>query len=815
MAPKVESYEKLGAFYLGKTFDAEAGAPTEDLLLYDSKDLLTHGVCVGMTGSGKTGLCISLLEEAAIDNIPALIIDPKGDLANLLLTFPSLAPEDFRPWVDVGTAERKGQTPDEFAAAQAELWEKGLGKWGQDGERIARLKEAADFSVYTPGSEAGLPISIMASFAAPPQALVEDNDLLRDRIASTASSLLGLLGVDADPLRSREHILLSNLLEHAWRRGEGYDLGGLIHAIQAPPMEKVGVFDLETFFPSRDRLELAMMLNNLLAAPAFQSWFSGEPMEIDRLLYTETGKPRISIFSIAHLGDAERMFFVSLLLNQTLSWMRQQPGSSSLQALLYMDEVFGFMPPVANPPSKKVMLTLLKQARAFGLGLVLATQNPVDLDYKGLSNTGTWFLGRLQTERDKLRILDGLEGASKGGKFDRKGMEKLLSGLGSRVFLLYNVHEDEPVLFHTRWAMSYLRGPMTRVEIQKLMAEKKAALEAAGAAEEVAASEPSKPAPARVEAPPKASAPRPVIPPGITEAFLPTRSRGEISYRAGLYAATAVHFVDSRKGVENSEELHFLLPLEESALRVDWEDAREVEITEDYLDRDPEEGVSFAALPKSALKKTSYTAWKRELKDFLYRTRRLELWKSQLLEELSQPGETERDFRIRLTSRMREERDAAKEALQEKYGTKLDRLEAKRQTAVHRVEKEAEQAKQQGLQTAISVGMTALSALFGRKRLSRSSMSRAGTAMRGVARTARERGDITRAKEKLEAIDQDIADLNDELEREIDLIADRYDAQAEKLDLVTIKPRRTDVKVHLLTLAWAPYEADSGNEAWE
>ncbi len=812
MAPKVETYEKLGAFYLGKTFDAEKGAPTEELLLYDSKDLLTHGVCVGMTGSGKTGLCISLLEEAAIDNIPALVIDPKGDLANLLLTFPALAPEDFRPWVDVGTAERKGQTPDEYAAAQASLWKKGLAQWGQDGERIARLREAVDFSVYTPGSEAGLPISIMASFSAPPSAILEDNDLLRDRVASTASSLLGLLGVDADPLRSREHILLSNLLEHAWRKGEGYDLGGLIRAIQAPPMEKVGVFDLESFFPSKERLELAMLLNNLLAAPAFQSWFSGESLEIDKLLYTETGKPRISIFSIAHLGDAERMFFVSLLLNQTLSWMRQRPGSSSLQALLYMDEVFGFMPPVANPPSKKVMLTLLKQARAFGLGLVLATQNPVDLDYKGLSNTGTWFLGRLQTERDKLRILDGLEGASSGGKFDRRAMEKLLSGLDSRVFLLYNVHEDEPVLFHTRWAMSYLRGPMTRVEIQKLMAKKKAASEVEAVAPPRAE---ASPVPAASPAPPAvAPSQRPILPQGISETFLPTRERGAITYRAGLYSSATVHFVDARKGIEHSEELSFLLPMEEDALRLDWEDALEVDLTEDYLERDPESGAGFSSIPRAALKKTSYTAWKRDLKDSLYRSRRLEVWKSQLLGEFSQPGETERDFRIRLTGRMREERDAEIEALREKYGTKLDRLEAKRQTAEHRVEREAEQAKQQGLQTAISVGMTALSALFGRKRFSRGSLGRAGTAMRGVARTARERQDIARAKEKLETIDQDIADLNDDLEREIDLLRDRYDAQAEKLELVVVKPRRTDVRVNLLTLAWAPYREDSGEAAW-
>ncbi|MCG8455740.1 MAG: hypothetical protein MI919_05620, partial [Holophagales bacterium] len=423
-------------------------------------------VCLGMTGSGKTGLGITLLEEAAIDGIPSIVIDPKGDMANLLLTFPGLDGADFRPWIDPGRAARAGQDADTYAAAQASLWKNGLAKWDQSGERIARLRQAADFQVLTPGSETGRPVSILGSFRAPGPELLEDPDLFQERIATTSSSLLALLGIDADPIRSREAILLSNLLAQAWREGNDLDLPSLILGIQDPPFEKVGILPLESFYPAKERFELALALNNLLASPSFQGWMAGEPLEVDRLLHTPEGKPRVSILSIAHLSDAERMFFVSLLLGQVLGWMRTRPGTSALRAVLYMDEIFGYLPPTANPPSKKPLLTLLKQARAFGLGLVLATQNPVDLDYKALSNIGTWLVGRLQTERDQARLMDGL--LSAGAGLERSRLESLIAGLDKRVFLLHNVHEDAPVLFRVRWAMSYLRGPLTRQEIKRL-----------------------------------------------------------------------------------------------------------------------------------------------------------------------------------------------------------------------------------------------------------------------------------------------------------------------------------------------------------
>lgn len=472
-----DQFEKLGGFYLGRPYDPAKKSREPGIILYDSKDLVTHAVCVGMTGSGKTGLCIALLEEAALDGVPSIAIDPKGDLTNLMLTFPELRPEDFRPWINEDDARAQSLSPDEFAAQQAQLWKDGLAEWGQDGDRIRRLKDAADFAIYTPGSSAGIPISIVASFAAPADAVREDSELLRDRVTTTATSLLGLLGIAADPVQSREHILIANLLTRAWSAGEDTDLETLIEQIQKPPLPKVGALDLESFYPEKERSQLAVKMNNLLASPGFNAWLEGVPLDIGQLLRSESGKPRVAIVSIAHLSEPERMFFVSLLLNQVLDWVRAQSGTTSLRAILYMDEIFGYFPPVAEPPSKRPLLTLLKQARAYGLGIVLATQNPVDLDYKGLANTGTWLLGRLQTERDKARVLEGLEGASASAQaeFDKGKIDTLLSGLSKRIFLMHNVHEDAPVVFESRWAMSYLRGPLTRDQIKKLMDGKRPA----------------------------------------------------------------------------------------------------------------------------------------------------------------------------------------------------------------------------------------------------------------------------------------------------------------------------------------------------
>ena len=338
-------YEKPGCFYLGRECAPESKELLDDLVLYDSKDLVTHGVVLGMTGSGKTGLCLALLEEAAMDNVPAIVIDPKGDISNLLLAFPDLDAAGFRPWINEDDAAKKGITPDEHAAKTAAMWRNGLAEWGQDGERIRSLRDKTDINIFTPGSRAGIPVSILSSLSVPPFEVMDDGELLGERVESTVSSLLSLVGVDADPIQSPEAVLLSSIFQHAWAAGQDITLETLIRHIQKPAFDKVGIIDLDSFLPEKSRQALALKFNNLLASPGFSTWLEGPPLDIAAMLHDPKGKPRISIFSIAHLGDSERMFFVSLLLNQMLGWMRAQNGTTSLRALLYMDEIYGYLPP--------------------------------------------------------------------------------------------------------------------------------------------------------------------------------------------------------------------------------------------------------------------------------------------------------------------------------------------------------------------------------------------------------------------------------------------------------------------------------------
>jgi uncharacterized protein DUF87 len=805
----MEQFEKLGVFYLGKS------KSDNNLLLYDSKDLVTHAVCVGMTGSGKTGLCINLLEEAAIDGIPAIVIDPKGDLCNLLLTFPNLAPEDFARWVEEGVD----------AAQQAQLWKEGLAQWGEDGDRIKRLKDAADFRIYTPGSNAGLPVSILKSFVAPPETIRQDNEALSERINTTVTGLLALIGIDADPVRSREHILLSNVLHHEWAAGRDLDLAGLIQKVQTPPITKVGVMELDSYFPAEDRFELAMSLNHLLASPSFASWMEGESLDVAKFLHTESGKPRLSIFSIAHLSDAERMFFVSLLLNQVLGWMRTQSGTTSLRAILYMDEIFGYFPPVANPPSKLPLLTLLKQGRAFGLGVVLATQNPVDLDYKGLANTGTWFIGRLQTERDKARVLEGLEGiaAGTGQKFDRQAMEQLLAGLDKRIFLLNNVHDDAPEVFETRWALSYLRGPLTRAQIKRLMDPLKGTIAAptpaggtapvASAVAEAQAATEGRPY-SSVDAPPKTE--RAVLPPDVSQYYIPVRSsaveNATLTYHPMLLGTAEVRYSNS-KTVEMTQQLNLLAAFADGPVGLDWSRAVALDLPVEDLESEPEPGAQFAEVPPEATKAKSYASWRKDLANWIYRNQRLELLESPTLEIVSNPGESERDFRVRLQQIAREQRDEAVEKLRRKYAPKFEVLEDRKRRAEQAVARETEQASGQKMQTAISFGATLLSSFLGRKRTSMSTLGRATTAARGVGRSMKEAQDIDRAEANVAAISQKLADLEADFQAETRALERSLDPQTETLEKVSLKPTKANIAVKVVTLAWAPYLYDK--PAWE
>lgn len=814
-------FEKLGAFYLGKEYDIDQSELQPDYVMYDAKDLTTHAVIVGMTGSGKTGLGITLLEEAAIDGIPALVIDPKGDMGNLLLNFPDLKPSDFAPWVDADEAARKGMSVDEFAANRAKLWKEGLNSWEQNPDRIQRLKDAADVAIYTPGSDAGIPLTILKSLDAPSREVLQSADAMRERISTAVSGLLTLLGIDPDPLQSPEHILLSNILDHAWRQGRSLDMPALIGEIQSPPFEKIGIMDLETIFPAASRLKLAMTVNNVLASPAFSSWTQGVPLNVQKLLYTDEGKPRVAVISIAHLNDQERMFFVTLLLNEVVAWVRSQTGTSSLRALLYMDEVFGYLPPTANPPSKTPLLTLLKQARAYGLGLVLATQNPVDLDYKALSNAGTWFLGRLQTERDKLRVLDGLEGASAsaGVEFDRKRVEKILSAVGSRVFLMNNIHESQPVLFQTRWALSYLSGPMTRDQITTVMADVKQAQSEKSQHVHTFSPNISPTEQQALELPEESSPFLPVLPEGIEQRYVEiARSvprEAVILYRPALAANAALHFVDSKSKVDCWEDVSLILEFEEESQpgRDPWDDAEELPTDHYSISTNAYSRARYTEPPKECTRKTSWRSWNSSLKGHLYREQRLNLSYSAELKEYSQPDDRPGDFLAHVRQVARERRDLEIAKIRKKYESKFETLSDRIRRAEVRVAEEKEQASSATVSAAVSIGTTILGALFGRKKLSATNVSKAGSSVRSARRAADQRSDIERAEAEVIELQDDLKKLEVELEEAVAKLTEKYSEESIEIESYPVKPRKSDIAVDSLHLLWFPYQIHENGQA--
>ncbi len=805
----MENYEKLGSFYLGRLVDPGTRKTTDSLCLYDSRDLVTHAVCIGMTGSGKTGLCIDLLEEAAIDGIPALIIDPKGDMGNLLLTFPELSPADFLPWVNPEEAARKGLSVEEYAESQANLWRKGLDSWDQSPERIGNLKASAEFALYTPGSTAGRPVSILKSLSVPGESVLEDAEALNDAVGMTVTSLLGLLGIDSDPFQGREHILLSTLLASAWKEGRDLDLSNLVRDVQSPPFSRIGVMDLESFFPARERSGLAMRVNSLLASPGFSLWLEGEPLDPAKLFYTPQGRPRVAIFSIAHLGEKERQFFVSILLNAVLGWVRGLAGTTSLRAILYMDEIMGYFPPVANPPTKEPLLRLLKQARAYGLGVVLATQNPVDLDYKGLSNVGTWFVGRLQTDQDKGRVLEALQGAE--AHMEKNTLDGLLSSLGNRVFLLHNVHEEQPVLFESRWAMSYLCGPLTRAQIKTL---------------QVPAGAPPKAAEARPPRVPAGIAPgnpkAPVLPADVEQVYVrPAREAGEgpFTYRPMLLVSGNSAYVNVRLKVDENLPFTILWPFAEGPVPVDWEQALDLPGGQAALEKKPVgKTAGFEEPPVSVASGKEIARLGREALKWVVRSRRYELFESPSLKMVSLPGESEGQFRVRLQQVSREARDEAVGKLREKYAKRIEALQGQIDRAELAVQREEQQAKQEKLQTAVSFGATLLGAFMGRKAIKMTSLGRATTAARGVGRSLRAQEDVALAGRKLEDLHAKLEELESEFEAEVAALGGKTDPAAEELERLTIRPSATGTVLQLAAIAWLPFregQAGSLEPAWE
>lgn len=732
------------SFFLGKKIKDGAS------YLLESKDLCTHAVCMGMTGSGKTGLGIGLLEEAALEGIPALIIDPKGDLGNLYLAFPDLKPEEFAPWVDEGEAARNEMTVAEYAVKVAKEWANGLKSWGEDKKRILDYKMSVERTIYTPANTAGVPLSLLNSFAAPSLEFIKDAGAFRDRVLSTTSSLLGLIGIEADPIKSREHILISTILDKLWRNQHSLDLAELIRQIQNPPFTQIGVFPLDTFYPENERLKLAMALNNLLASPGFQAWMEGEPLDIQNLLYTKEGKPRHSILYIAHLSDSERMFFLTLLLNEVLSWMRRQSGTSNLRALLYMDEIFGFFPSTSSPPSKMPMIALLKQARAFGLGIVLSTQNPIDLDYRGLGNCGTWFIGKLQTERDRMRIIEGLKSSSLG---ETESLNELLSQCKKRTFLVQSIYKQEPILFETRWTLSYLRGPLTLPQIAELTTQKHVA----------------------IQKPFKLN--KPLLPSNIKECtFENTPSNS--TFEPLLLGKAKLHFIDSSTDLNIWVDRCVAAPLTNGD--VDWDQSEEIKAP---LTLDIPKG-NFQDIPAALLNASNYKRYMKSLSQFLYQNATYTLFKVNVLKLTSQEGETEETFQKRANA-------ALKEKLSKEYEEKINTLEDRLRKVQSRFAKDEEKKSQKRFDAWISVGKTILGGLLSRKKISKTNIGNIGTSLKRMGNSI----DPLPGQEEMTQYEQEIRSLQAELLK--------LDPQA-VIEKIQINPRKSDLIVEGIDIFWKP-----------
>ncbi len=778
----MKEFEKPGAFYLGKNIDRKTGDTLDEYAMLNSKDLTTHAVCVGMTGSGKTGLGITLLEEAALDKIPAIIIDPKGDLADLLLTFPTLSAEEFKPWIDTSEAERKGMSTDQYSEQLAKTWKEGLASWEQTPDRIHNLKTSVEMAIYTPASTMGIGLSIVNSFTAPPQEEQKDSGSMRDRVQSITSSLLGLIGITSDPIKSREHILIATIVDQSWKEGKDLSITSLIQQIQKPPFTMIGALDIDTFYPPKDRMELAITLNNLLASPGFSAWMQGEPLDIQRLLYTTEGKPRLSIISIAHLSDSERMFFVTLLLNEFITWMRQQPGTSSLRALLYMDEIFGYFPPTAMPPSKLPMLTLLKQARAFGVGIVLVTQNPVDLDYKGLANCGTWFIGKLQTQRDKMRVIEGLTLASN-GEIDSNTLDTMLAMTGNRTFIMRSIYTKEPSLFQTRWTLSYLKGPLTLNQIASLTIKPPET-----AIDETAT-----------------TTIKPTIAPGIIEYFAtkpPTHM--PVHYLPKVMGVAKLHYVNSKNNVDIWDTVTFALPASDDGKIVDWGDGLNMPHLENTVSSEPMPNCTYEEIPLGLMQEKSYATFAKALAASLYQNERYEIYKAKDVDITSKPAESEGDFRSRAALSMRELRDEKIKKLRDAYQDKIETLTEKMKKALAKAEEKKQKSFINKAQTFISFITTLLGAFMGRGRITQTTISQAGTSLKRAGKIGRDSQDTVRAQETYEELQQQLQELQRQMDQELSQMDLNVDPQSLILETISIPPRKADIAVEKVALLWWP-----------
>lgn len=776
-----EIYEKLGLFYLGKDIDSESMKPTEALTLLKNKNFTTHAAIIGMTGSGKTGLGIGLIEEAIIDNIPSIIIDPKGDMGNLCLTDPTFNPKSFEPWVK-DEASAKGEELTSYAQKVATNWEKGLEEWGQKRERVEKFSTVTK-TIYTPGSSSGLSINILASLEAPSAEVMDDSDTLASFLKSTVSSLLSLIDIEADPINSKEYILLAKIILDSWSEGKDITIEELIGSVINPPFKKVGVLPFDSYYPQSERFKFATKFNAVIASPSFSSWLQGDTLDIQRLLYDEDGKAKIAIFSIAHLNDNERMFFVTLLLNKYIAWMRHQGGTTALKTILYMDEIFGFFPPTKNPPSKEPMLLLLKQARAYGVGVILSTQNPVDLDYKGLSNIGTWFIGRLQTAQDIDQIIDGLEGKV-GSSFNKNEIKKLLSSMPKRTFLLKSSHLDDIRLFTTRWVMSYLKGPLQKQEIATLMTEQK----------EQNASTSQTVEPATLDDVEYESFN--TLESSIKQ-YYEFNTQEEKYFQPTIAASFEVGFFNQSRAIDEKSGSKLSLQLNHRDSDLDWLSATLEE--EDYsrFPRELPTGAKLGKLPSFIHNDRGLRKAKKSLEEMLYQEKKLELYRCKSPKLESKPYESIGDFKVRLQDMLNNKKEQAIETLKERYAKKEQTLQDRLALAQERVEKEESDVSSKTTDMMISAGMAVIGALFGSR-----STSKIGTTLSKGSRILKEKGDVDRAKERVQMSQSKIDDLIDELEEKVDVLEAKYLLDSETIETFAIKPRRSDISVKDIAIVW-------------
>jgi len=828
-------------FYIGRKHDQDTGTTSDDAYVYDPDDLTTHAVVVGMTGSGKTGLCLDIMEEAALNNLPAILIDPKGDITNLLLHFPELLPEDFKPWINKDDARRDGKTVDQAAADTAGMWKEGLQGWGIESDRIQQLKDSVDRTIYTPGSTSGTPISILASLKAPAADWESNKEVMLEQIEGTVTALLSLIGSnDIDPVSDPEHILLSKIIADSWAAGKDVDMGELIMQTQNPPFEKLGFFSVDQFFPAKDRMALAMKLNSIVAAPSFQPWISGEPLDIESMLYTPDGKPRHSIFYIAHLSETERMFIVTLLYSAIETWMRTQSGTTSLRALVYFDEIFGYLPPTANPPSKKPMLRMLKQARAFGVGMVVATQNPVDIDYKALSNAGTWFVGRLQTERDKERLLDGLQGAAE-GDFDRSTADSMLSGLGKRVFLINNVHaRSGPELFQTRWAMNYLAGPITRNQLadlnalaggtRKQTAAKKKTARKASASKDTAAVAEDAGAPAAKPAKPKKSpldkytVTRGAVHEDVDEYFLPRRfslskalqrrSRtGEaeeaemigLVYLPSLLLQVDVLYTDRKGSFSEHKRYASLLTGAPKKGAIRFEKYIIDPVDPDDLESEAEGDGRFGDLDPVFQSARKLSPISKKYIDFIYRSAELPLFENEKLKMLSYPNESLEEFKARCEDAADELEDEEVEKIQARYEKQLDRLQDKLRKEERDLSEDEARLSALKMETMVNYAQTLgnLASNFfggGRRRSSRLSSSLSKRRQQASAKAQ-----VEESIEEIAELRRDLEELAREHEEELIEIDEKWAEVVADCIEVSVSPMKKNIEVELFGVAWHPH----------